>query len=110
MPELRAISPLYGPYFAWASTCAGLPIKPASKPHEIRAAGTPPILVVGTTRDPATPYKWAQGLANQLEAGVLLTYDGDGHGAYTNDTSWCVSKAVDAYLIEGTVPAKGTTC
>ncbi|MEO7979473.1 MAG: alpha/beta hydrolase, partial [Sporichthyaceae bacterium] len=68
-----------------------------------------PILVVGTTRDPATPYESAQALARQLDAGHLLTYDGDGHTAYRTG-SGCVDKAVDAYILAGAVPADGARC
>jgi hypothetical protein len=39
-----------------------------------------------------------------------LTYDGDGHGADTNDTTRCVADGVDSYLIDGALPAKGKTC
>jgi hypothetical protein len=66
-------------------------------------------LVIGTTRDPATPYAWAVELAEQLESGVLLTYDGDGHTAY-NRGSGCIDSTVEEYLISGTVPADGTRC
>jgi hypothetical protein len=64
--------------------------------------------VVGTTRDPATPYAWTQALDGQLSSGVLLTYDG--HGAYRSNGSACVIAAVDTYLIEGRPPAEGTRC
>ncbi|RZB20982.1 hypothetical protein StrepF001_06950 [Streptomyces sp. F001] len=77
----------------------------------MKAGGAAPILVVGTTRDPVTPYAWAQELAEQLDSGVLLTYDGDGHGAYARRTkNACVVNAVDTYLIEGRSPADGTRC
>jgi hypothetical protein len=66
-------------------------------------------LVVGTTRDPATPYEWAIGLADQLESGVLLTYNGDGHTAYFQGSE-CVDQVVDAYLIDGKVPEDGVKC
>ena len=55
--------------------------------HPVTAPGAPPILVIGTTRDPATPYVWAQALAKQLSSGVLLTYVGDGHTAYLRHDS-----------------------
>jgi len=66
-------------------------------------------VVVGTTRDPATPYQWAQGLASDLENGHLITFDGDGHTAYTRSNS-CVDDAVDAYLLKGVVPPPGLRC
>ena len=79
------------------------------KPAQIRARGAAPILVVGTTGDPATPYAWSKSLAEQLDSGQLLTWEGNGHTAYGGDAS-CVNDAVDAYLISGTMPKKGLTC
>jgi hypothetical protein len=75
----------------------------------VRAAGAPPIVVIGTTRDPATPMKWAEALAEQLESGVLIRRDGDGHTGY-NSGNDCVDDAVEAYLIAGRVPTDGLTC
>jgi hypothetical protein len=66
-------------------------------------------VVVGTTRDPATPYAWAEALASQLDSGVLVTRDGDGHTGY-NSGNECTSVAVESYLIEGKVPRDGLTC
>ena len=79
------------------------------KPAPIHAKGAAPILVVGTTGDPATPYAWSQALADQLESGRLLTWEGNGHTAYGRAGA-CVQKAVDTYLISGTVPKEGLTC
>ena len=79
------------------------------KPAQIHARGAAPILVVGTTGDPATPYAWSKSLAEQLDSGQLLTWEGNGHTAYGGDAS-CVNDAVDAYLISGTMPEKGLTC
>jgi hypothetical protein len=64
---------------------------------------------VGTTRDPATPYEWAVSLADQLESGVLVSRDGDGHTGY-NSGNECVDEALEAYLVEGTVPQDGLEC
>ena len=74
--------------------------RPRASRSRCDAAGAAPILVVGTTRDPATPYESAQALAEQLDSGHLLTYDGDGHTAYRLGSS-CVDTAVDAYLLDG---------
>ena len=79
------------------------------KPTQIHARGAAPILVVGTTGDPATPYAWSKSLAEQLDSGQLLTWEGNGHTAYGGDAS-CVNDAIDAYLISGTMPKKGLTC
>jgi pimeloyl-ACP methyl ester carboxylesterase len=74
----------------------------------VRAAGAPPILVVGTVHDPATPYASAQVLARQLATGALLTWDGEGHTAYPKTT--CVKQAVDGYLITVKPPRTGASC
>ena len=79
------------------------------KPVPIHAKGAAPILVVGTTGDPATPYAWSQALADQLESGRLLTWEGNGHTAYGRSGA-CVQKAVDTYLTSGTLPKEGLTC
>jgi hypothetical protein len=65
--------------------------------------------VIGTTGDPATPYHGAVALADQLESGVLLTYEGEGHTAYGRSND-CVANAVDTYLLKGTLPPDGTRC
>jgi pimeloyl-ACP methyl ester carboxylesterase len=74
-----------------------------------KAAGAPPIVVIGTTGDPATPYKWSVSLAGQLDSGVLLTRDGEGHLAYRYGND-CIDDAVEAYLLDLTVPPEGLVC
>ncbi|AUG78217.1 proteinase [Kitasatospora sp. MMS16-BH015] len=110
VPAFEGVSPHFGRDMAWmALGCAYWPVKPTGAAHTVRAAGSVPIVVVGTTRDPATPYAWAQALATQLEAGRLLTYDGDGHTAYGRHNG-CVDGAVNRYLLGGDAPATGTRC
>jgi hypothetical protein len=65
--------------------------------------------VIGTTRDPATPFVWAKSLARQLSSGVLLTHDGDGHTAYI-DHDPCVDAAVSSYVLRLHPPKPGTVC
>jgi hypothetical protein len=88
--------------------CANWPVPPVQKPHRVRAVGSPAILVLGTTGDPATPYQWAQSLAKQLPKGVLLTLRGEGHTAYRNG-SRCINEPVNAYFVRGAVP-KALVC
>ncbi len=103
-------SPTFGRSFAWSLTgCRAAKGRTSEKPITIRGEGAAPILVVGTTRDPATPMKWAEALADQLESGVLLRRDGDGHTAY-NAGNKCIDSAIEAYLLEGVVPANPTDC
>ncbi|MET9362198.1 alpha/beta hydrolase [Streptomyces sp. NPDC006632] len=110
LPSFEQASPVFGVGFAWSSlNCAYWPVKATGAPHRIEAKGAAPILVVGTTRDPATPYKWAQSLAAQLSSGTLLTYEGDGHTAYGRGSD-CIDTAINTYLLDGTPPAKGKRC
>ena len=102
-------APLFGAPFVWGGlTCAYWPVPSYPLPR-IRAAGAPPILVVGTLRDPATPYRWAQALAGDLSSGVLLGWNGDGHTAY-GEGSACVDTIVNDYLIGLSVPRSGMVC
>lgn len=107
--DLAKQAPDFGEAIAWSTLpCAYWPAPPVEQPHPVSAPGAPPILVIGTTRDPATPYVWAQQLAKELSSGVLLTYDGDGHTAYGRGSA-CVDADVDAYLLSLKVSA-GRTC
>jgi len=102
-------APLFGAPLVWGSLpCAYWPVSSYPLP-QIRAAGAPPILVVGTLRDPATPYRWAQALAGDLSSGVLLGWNGDGHTAY-GEGSACVDTIVNDYLIGLSVPRSGMVC
>lgn len=110
LPAFRAASPHFGTALAWSSlVCGYWPLPATGHPERIPAKGAAPILVVGTIRDPATPYAWAKSLAAQLTSGTLLTYDGDGHTAYARGSS-CIDSAVNAYLLSGTVPPPHKTC
>ncbi|QTZ93254.1 alpha/beta hydrolase [Streptomyces auratus] len=110
LPSFRKASPVFGESFAWAAmNCAYWPVKPTGTTHRIEAKGAAPILVVGTTRDPATPYTWAKALAGQLSSATLLTYEGDGHTAYGRGSD-CIDTAINTYLLDGTVPPKGKRC
>jgi pimeloyl-ACP methyl ester carboxylesterase len=88
--------------------CPLWPVKPAPKQPAIDAAGAPPILVIGTTGDPATPYEYAKSMAEELSSGVLVTYNGEGHLAYGQ--SGCVKTLVNAYLVRNQVPRDGSRC
>ena len=104
------ISPVLGGMLGYEQLpCAFWPVEAASRyTGPFTAAGAPPILVVGTTGDPATPYVWAKSLARELKSGVLLTRVGDGHTAYAD--SACARRLVDRYLLELAPPRRGTVC
>jgi pimeloyl-ACP methyl ester carboxylesterase len=113
---VRAEAPRFtqaAPHFGMASltsmlVCSHWPVQgpPFSVP---KGHGAAPIVVVGTTGDPATPYAWAEQMAKQLESGVLLTNVGEGHTAYGRGDA-CIDRAVEAYFNMGTVPMDGTRC
>jgi pimeloyl-ACP methyl ester carboxylesterase len=108
--EAAKAAPRFGPFIVWSTLICGYwPVKTTEQPRPLAATGSPPIVVVGTTRDPATPYEWAKGLASELTSGVLLSLNGDGHTAYLQGNP-CITTAVDTYLVTGKPPAKGTMC
>jgi pimeloyl-ACP methyl ester carboxylesterase len=110
LADLSAASaPVFGPLLSWGeASCAVWPA-PATRPvGPVAADGAPPILVVGTTADPATPYQWAVNVAHELQHGVLLSRAGVDHVAYFY--SPCVKNAVQAYFLSGVTPPAGTVC
>ncbi|MEU2914127.1 alpha/beta hydrolase [Streptomyces massasporeus] len=112
LPEFRAASDLFGDYLAWSMlSCTDWAVPGAADHPDVSAPGSAPILVVGNTGDPATPYEGARAMVNALGkgVGVELTYRGQGHGAYDSKNT-CVQGAVDGYLLDGKVPPAGTVC
>ncbi len=108
--EFEEASPTFGRSFAYSlSTCSVWPVKSGSNTEAMAAVGAPPIVVIGTTRDPATPYEWAEALAGQLDSGVLISRDGDGHTGF-NQGNQCVDSAVERYLVRGVPPKSDLDC
>ena len=108
-PALAKASPLFGPQLQYSYlTCAYWPVKPTGAVGPLTADGAPPILLVGGTKDPATPYRDAQAVNKELAGSVLLTRKGYGHVSFL--LSDCARMAEEAYLIDLTVPAPGTVC
>ncbi len=108
--ELVAVSPRFGAAIAYGNLpCAYWPGSPLSSGWSTVAKGSNPILVVGTTNDPATPFVWSQRMAEGLDNGVLLTNRGDSHTAYFSGGK-CVRSAIENYLISLKPPADGTVC
>ncbi|MBG0827773.1 alpha/beta fold hydrolase [Planomonospora sp. ID67723] len=101
------VSPLFGGALE-GTVCSAWPVAGDDEAAKIDATGSDPILVIATTGDPATPYRWGTSLARQLGTAVLVTFEGGGHGAYGADA--CVTRSADAYLLDGKVPAKDTVC
>ena len=88
--------------------CPLWPVKSAPRQPKVDANGAPPIMVIGTTGDPATPYEYAVSMARELRSGVLVTFQGEGHSAYGQ--SGCIRTLVVAYLVRNEVPRDGTRC
>jgi pimeloyl-ACP methyl ester carboxylesterase len=100
----------YGEFTGLApmDTCAYWPVPATSSQHEIKVNGLPPILVVSTTNDPATPYKAGVDLAEQL-GGSLLTYQGTQHTVVFQGNK-CIDDIAARYLVDVTVPPPNTRC
>jgi pimeloyl-ACP methyl ester carboxylesterase len=108
--QLAAAAPIFGPVMSYGGTlCESWPFPSTRERVAIAAAGSADILVVGTTNDPATPYVWAVALAEQLQNGHLVTYEGEGHTAYTTGNP-CVLDAVDSFFIDDVVPDADPMC
>jgi pimeloyl-ACP methyl ester carboxylesterase len=101
-------APTIGPFWGPDLTCPLWPVAPAPPTPKIIGRGAAPIIVIGTTGDPATPYEYAVGMARQLDSAVLVTFHGSGHLAYGQ--SECVRQIVRDYLINSVVPADGASC
>jgi pimeloyl-ACP methyl ester carboxylesterase len=111
VPEFRKASPVFGEYLAWGqASCSKWPVPGTWDHPDVSAPGAPPIVVVGNTGDPATPYEGTKAMAQALGKGVAVqvTYEGEGHGSY--GSSPCVQEAVNGYLLNGRVPSDGTVC
>jgi pimeloyl-ACP methyl ester carboxylesterase len=103
-------SPTFGRALAYSLTgCNDFTPRATEQPPHTDAAGAAPILVVGTTRDPATPYQWAVALSEELSSAVLVSRDGDGHTGY-NAGNECVDTTIESYLVKGVVPDGPVDC
>ncbi len=106
---LAAEAPTIAPFWGGSDPCEVWPYPATGVREPIAADGAAPIVVVGTTNDPATPYEWSVSLAEQLSSGVLVTRVGEGHTGY-NKGNDCVDTAVETYLLEGTAPEDDLRC
>ncbi|MEU6381780.1 alpha/beta hydrolase [Streptomyces sp. NPDC046909] len=113
LATFEKISPVFGSFLGWdtAGWCHDWPVAGQHDTPEVSAPGAAPVLVVGNTGDPATPVEGARKMADELGkgVGVVLTWKGEGHGAYGSGSD-CVDSTVNAYLLKGTVPRDGKVC
>ncbi len=108
--QLAKAAPTFGPEMSYGGTsCNNWPFTSNRERGPIAAKGSAPIVVIGTTNDPATPYVWAHNLAKELQHGYLITHKGQGHTAYNKSNS-CVNNAVDDFFISNTVPLTDPHC
>jgi pimeloyl-ACP methyl ester carboxylesterase len=108
-------APVFGPYVAYGGITCNLLNESIGRDQitthnhiKIRNIATP-VLVIGTTQDPATPYAWAKALSTYITGSYLITLKGEGHTGYGRG-SMCTDDAVDSYLLTGKTPAKNLTC
>jgi pimeloyl-ACP methyl ester carboxylesterase len=107
--RLAKVAPEFGASVAWSDlACAYWPVRAEARPEAFHAKGSPPILLVGSTGDPATPYSWAQSVTRQLARAELLTRKGPGHTGYFYST--CIEKWVGSYLNTLELPPRNTVC
>lgn len=108
--KFSGFAPHFGPYIAWSTLpCHYWPYEPVRPPVELNGAGAGEFIVIGTTRDPATPYAWATEVTAKFESAFLITADGDGHTGHGRGSA-CVDSAVDTYLLSGELPARPLRC
>jgi len=108
--EWKKEAPIFGEYLAWGILpCHTWPAYAKTPVGKLTGKGAPPALVIGTLYDPATTYEQAVGLADQLESGVLVSWESDGHTAYGRGSK-CIDDVVDAFLTRGVVPKDGIVC
>ncbi|MFL1376951.1 alpha/beta hydrolase [Nocardiopsis protaetiae] len=106
---IAADTPFFGPDLVWGQLPCAFWTDTETAPTGFTAPDAPPLVVVGTVGDPATPYGWAQELAGQLETATLVTYEGSGHTVYGYGLP-CVDDPIDTYLLTGEVPEPGLSC
>jgi pimeloyl-ACP methyl ester carboxylesterase len=109
--EFALKAPVFGPYIAFAGVhCQFFP-QPSTQraPNSLTTIKTAPIIVIGTIRDPATPYAWSVSLAKIFTGSRLISLDADGHTGHSRGSA-CVDDAVDAFLLKGTLPTANLSC
>ncbi len=106
-------APVFGPYVAYSAiTCNFLKKSihyPDPKNNKLVLNTATPVIIIGTTHDPATPYAWAKALSTYFIGSRLVTLQGEGHTGYARGSA-CIDDAVDTYLVTGAIPAQNLIC
>jgi len=105
---MKVRAPVFGPFLTYAGlACKYWKYPPSAKPST-KLILTNPIMIIGVTKDPATPYSWAKKLHLVFKKSSLVTFVGEGHTGH-NRGNKCVDIAVDSYLLQG-ILTKSITC
>jgi len=108
--KFNKVSPIFGPYLALSGlSCKYWKAKPVLPSVDLHKIDTNPILIIGVTQDPATPFKWAKALAKVFKKAELVTLEGEGHTGH-NRGNKCVDSAVDNYFLTGKIRISGLIC
>jgi pimeloyl-ACP methyl ester carboxylesterase len=108
--KFEKASPIFGPYLGLSSlSCKFWKAKPVLPNIDLNKIDTNPVLIIGVTQDPATPYKWAKALAKIFTKAELVTLKGEGHTGHNRGNA-CVDTAVDSYFLTGKIGPKGLIC
>ena len=114
--EFAKVAPVFGPYVAFGGITCNLLNQRINRTVIISDQNTvkiektaTPVLIIGTTQDPATPYAWAKALAAYIKGSRLITLRGEGHTGYGRGSA-CTDNAVDTYLTTGKIPKNNLTC
>jgi len=103
-------APVFGQFLNFAGLpCKYWKAKPQLPKTQLTKIVTDPIIIIGVTEDPATPYKWSQNLAKVFPNSMLLTLKGEGHTGH-NQGNECVDSAVDSYYLTGKIRTSALIC
>lgn len=115
LPALEAHARAEAPTFGVSTigltlACSYWPVPAVNRvPIAVSAPGAPPIVVVGTTGDPATPIAWGEGLTRELGSARLITVEGTSHTSSLSGNI-CLDDALVAYLGRLRPPPRGLNC
>ena len=104
--------PFWGEWFGvgnpgcWGAPAAVEPLTPL-EPGSITEA--PPVVVLGATNDPATPFEQSEDAVDIIDGSVLVTFEGDVHTVYRSRSD-CIDDPVTTYLVDLVVPDDGIVC
>jgi hypothetical protein len=110
VPTFIKASETFGRYIAYSELpCTYWPAPPLQANLPFKNIKSPPFIIIGVSKDPATPYIWAQNLAKEFPSSILLTLNGEGHTGHNRGNS-CIDSKVDGYFLRGELPKPGLLC